>query len=222
MKLKVKKLEEDLSPTQKSIYLLLGAYGSLSVGDTAKKLEISRSTASKTLNCLLARAILYRQTTRGRRIEYSINYEEVKSLESQMNEIKLPLRDKIKNFLESELLVISYIWEKQSNPFDDTTGETVSSLAPPESGCSSWVETHRIFINNATLLDDKDEDGALVKVDLTAFYSKGNEDDRDDDVPEEKWEAISSIYYVRVRGENEKNMKIEALVMPERIPAKFV
>lgn len=207
MKLEIKKLEEDLSPTQKRVYLLLGAYGSLSVGDIAQKLEMPRSTASKTLNCLFAHGILDRETS-GRQIKYSINFQKVNFLESQRNKIKPPLKDKLKDFLEAELLVTSYFWEKQSNPFDDTTCETASSLAPPESGYTSWVETHRILINDATLFE-KDEYGILVKVNLTAFYSEGNEDDGDD-VPEEEWRAESSIYYVRVQGEN-MNMEIEAM-----------
>lgn len=206
MKLEIKKLEEDLPPTQKKVYLLIKLNGPLSVGDVAEQLKISRSTASRTLNFLARHAVLDRETS-GRQIKFSINFDEVRFLESHMNKVKSPLKDKIEDFLESELLVTSYLWEKQSNRFDDTTCETVSSLVPPESGYTSWVETHRILINDAILFE-KDEHGVLVKIDLTAFYSEGNENDGGGDVPEEEWSANSSIYYVRVEGEN---MEIEAM-----------
>ncbi|MFP5270310.1 hypothetical protein [Coleofasciculus sp.] len=122
------------------------------------------------------------------------------------HQIDTELKSKIQDFLERELLVTSYIWEKQSNPFDDTTAESVSSHAPSEAGFDSWVETHQIVINDVTLFEE-DEDSILVKVDLTAFYSEGNEDD-EDNVPEDKWDSSPCTYYVRVQG---KSMEIEAM-----------
>ncbi|MEQ9671306.1 ArsR family transcriptional regulator [Coleofasciculus sp. G2-EDA-02] len=199
---KVKNIVDDLSPTQKKVYLLLNAYGSLAVGDIAKRLKLSRSTASRTLNCLFGHAILNRAVS-GRLIIYSINHEEVKFLESK---IETGLKNKIQDFLESELLNTVFVWEKQSDPCDDTTAESVVSLVPSEEGYNSWVETHQIFINDATLFEE-DKDSILVKVDLTTFYSEGNADD-EGDVPEEEWESNSSTYYVRVQGEN---MEIEAM-----------
>lgn len=84
---KVRSLVDVLSPTQRKVYSLLNAYDSLTVGEVAKRLEISRSTASRTLNCLFSYAILDRVAS-GRMIFYSIDYKEVKFLESSLNKPK--------------------------------------------------------------------------------------------------------------------------------------
>lgn len=122
------------------------------------------------------------------------------------HQIDTELKEKITEWLENELIGTAYIWEKQSNPMDDSTAQSMSSCMPPDTGYYSWVETHQVDIDDATLFE-QDEESILVKVDANLYYSEGKEDD-EDDVLEEKWESDTRTYYVRIQGEN---MGIEAM-----------
>ncbi|MEQ9237883.1 hypothetical protein [Coleofasciculus sp. E2-BRE-01] len=83
----IKSIVDKFSATQRKIYLLLAACGSLPAGNIAKRLELPRSTVSKALNCLYGHAILDRVVS-GRLIIYSIDYKEVEFLEDNLNKNK--------------------------------------------------------------------------------------------------------------------------------------
>lgn len=123
------------------------------------------------------------------------------------HQIDTELKEKITEWLENELVGTAYIWEEQSNPMDDSTAQLMSSCMPPDTEYYSWVETHQVDIDDATLFEQDEDEGILVKVDANLYYSEGKKDD-EDDIPEEKWESGTQTYYVRIQGEN---MGIEAM-----------
>lgn len=115
------------------------------------------------------------------------------------HQIDTELKEKITEWLENELIGTAYIWEESSNPMDDSTAQSMSSCMPPDTGYYSWVETHRIVIDDATLFE-QDEKSILVKVDANLYYSEGKEDD-EDDVPESDWATDTRTYYLRIKGD---------------------